>query len=149
VKKLQSIMLFIKAAVRDSKHKGLQSLSEHVDISFFTKYWSLSTPQVQQQIVKRPSPFPGYNPAAARSSLNDLVFEGMGSKTNTQDFVLCEEGVNAMKAKLWSHINPFGVKQWQDIAKDASDGSIPRNRHLAALRSVRPQSRLEKSAFLT
>jgi hypothetical protein len=136
LKKLQSIMLFIKAAVREAQTKSIKSLSEHVDISFFTKHWGTSTPQIQQQIAKRPTPFPGYDSAAARSSLNDLIFEAMGSKTNTRDFVLCEEGVNSMKAKLWSHINPFGVKQWQIIAKDASDGSIPRNRHLAVLRSV-------------
>lgn len=129
-------MLFIKAAVRDSKTKAINSLSEHVDMSFFTKHWGTNNPQVQQQIANRPNPFPGYDPSAARSSLNDLVFEAMGSKTNTRDFVLCEEGVNAMKAKLWSHTKPFGVEKWQEIAKDAADGSIPRNRHLAVLRSV-------------
>jgi hypothetical protein len=105
-------------------------------LSFFTKHWGTSDPQVQKKIASRPNPFPGYNPSSARSSLNDLIFEALGSKTNTADFVLYEEGVNAMKAKLWSHINPFESEQWKKIAKDAADGSIPRNRHLAVLRSV-------------
>lgn len=129
-------MLFVKAAIRDKRLKGVQSLSEHVDIGFFINHWGTSTPQVQQAIASRPSPFRRYNPKSALSSLNDLIFEAMGSKTNTADFVLCEEGVNAMKAKLWSHSSPFTASRWKEIARDAADGSIPSNRHLAGMRSV-------------
>lgn len=130
-------MLFIKAAIRDRKVKGITSLSEHVDISFFTKNWSTKDSNVQKQIASRPTPFSGYSPSTALSSLNDLVFEAMGSKSNTADFVLCEEGVNSMKAKLWSHVSPFTSTKWQDIARNAADGSIPSNRHLSGMRSVR------------
>ncbi|KAJ4987128.1 Killer toxin subunits alpha/beta 4 [Stagonosporopsis vannaccii] len=133
---LQSIMLFIKAAIRGKKLKGVSSLSEHVDMSFFTQHWSTSNSQVEQMISNRPNPFSGYNPSTALSSLNDLIFEAMGSKSNTADFVLCEEGVNSMKAKLWSHVSPFTPQNWQEIARDAADGSIPSNRHLAVMRSI-------------
>ncbi|KAJ8112293.1 hypothetical protein OPT61_g5304 [Boeremia exigua] len=133
---LQSIMLFIKAATRHPSQNGVPTLSEHIDISFFNKHWGTSNPQVQQKIATRPNPFPGYNPKVALSSLNDLVFEAMGSKSNPADFVLCEEGINSMKAKLWGYISPFAPRKWREIAKGAADGSIPSNHHLSGMRSI-------------
>ncbi|KAH6644553.1 hypothetical protein C7974DRAFT_439970 [Boeremia exigua] len=133
---LQSIMLFIKAAIRAKKVKGVKTLSKHVDINFFTKHWNTDNVQVQQKISSRPTPFTGYSPKDPLSSLNDLVFEAMGSKSNTADFVLCEQGVNSIKAKLWAHVSPNDKDKWQSVAKDAADGSIPSNMHLAGLRSV-------------
>ncbi|KAF3034758.1 hypothetical protein E8E11_003584 [Didymella keratinophila] len=96
---LQSITLFFKAAIHDKKAKGVRTRSEQIDFCFSTKHWTTSAPQVQKKIAARPTPFTGISPKTALSSLNDLIFEAMGSKSDTADIVSCEEGVNSMEAK--------------------------------------------------
>lgn len=81
--------------------------------SFFQSTWNA------QNLNGYPNVGAGLSP----TSLNDRVFEGMGSNTNRQDFVLCD---NAIKAKFWSLINPVSVEDFQDLVEDAiTNGGNP------------------------
>lgn len=92
---------------------------------------------VKSSIASRPQIWPGYNPVKQPdSTINDLIFEALGSEDNVEDFAICELGINSFKAKLWSGSDPVVTKDWQKMAKEASDGSIPASEHLSQLRTV-------------
>lgn len=66
----------------------------------------------------------------------DNVFEALGSKENSEDFVLCETGINSVKQKLWTNFKPANDVTTARLAKHAADGSIPSNEHLSIFRAV-------------
>jgi hypothetical protein len=107
------------------------------DPNWFIQWWNTD---VQGTIDSRPRPFPGYkNSNIANSkdkSLNNLVFEAMGSIRNVEDFLLCEDAINSFKAKLWSNESPMDQDIWNRQAKFAASGELPTNEHLSGIRTV-------------
>lgn len=110
-------------------------LSKTVDKTFFQKQFAKS---YKRRVPDRPLPPADLLPAdPPNRSIMDNVFEALGSKTNAQDFVLCEWGINTVKMKLWSNFEPAPVENTMEMASDAADGSIPSNVHLSIMRTVR------------
>ena len=118
--------------------KNLVTMSTKVDSKWFQTWMRQD---VKASIATRPNVWNGYNTVKQpESTLNDLIFEALGSQDNVEDFAICELGINSFKAKLWSGSDPVVTKDWQKMATDASDGSIPANEHLSQLRTVSTNS---------
>ena len=110
-------------------------LGKIVGDAWFTKWWNKD---IQNKINTRKSKFKGYtNSKDAKyqdKSLNDVIFEAFGSTRNVEDFVLCEDGINSFKAKLWLGDDP--AASWGDAARKAAKGLKPSDEYLSALRTV-------------
>ena len=112
-------------------------LSKTADPQYLIDNWAKN---VQTTLQARPKKFTGYSESKVATSkdksLNDVVFEAMGSQRNAEDFVLCESGINSFKAKLWADQEPFQASRWQKIAKDAANGAVPSREHFQGLRTA-------------
>ena len=106
-----------------------------VDDGWFTEWWHKD---VQDRIDTRSPTFKGYENSAnilhKDKSLNDIIFEAMGSKRNVEDFVLCENGINAVKARLWMNSDPY--QKWKPETLKAAKGLLPSEKYLDAFRVV-------------
>ncbi|PVI06276.1 hypothetical protein DM02DRAFT_649788 [Periconia macrospinosa] len=134
---LQTISRFIQSLTETAStaYKNPIKLSQSVaDPRWFNTWWNKD---VQGKINTR-TPFPGYeNSKDARymdKSLNDVIYEALGSTRNVKDFVLCEDGINSIKAKLWGGIQPMA--EFKNKAREAAKGTVPSNSHLSALRAT-------------
>lgn len=76
--------------------KGTTRLSSVADSAFFYNNWNakLTKAQVAKRTHKPPIEM------GQRQSLNDLVFEALGSSFNSKDFVLFEKKLNPYKERL-------------------------------------------------
>ncbi|OAG03542.1 uncharacterized protein CC84DRAFT_859040 [Paraphaeosphaeria sporulosa] len=134
---LQSMSRFIEAVTgtKSTNNPSPIQLSKTVDDTWFTKWWNKD---VQAKINTRNPTFTGYeNSKDARyqdKSLNDVVFEAFGSSRNVDDFVLCEDGINSFKAKLWLGDDP--AAKWNDAATKAAKGLKPSDEYLSPLRTT-------------
>jgi hypothetical protein len=134
---LQTIARFIEAATKTPNKNNPKpvKLSMTVNDSWFQEQWMKRYPA---KVPARPKPANGYNPPVPKdASINDIVFEALGSKTNAKDLVLCEKAINSVKMYLWSNKNPMDPTNAKNIATAASDGAIPSTWHLSAMRTVR------------
>jgi hypothetical protein len=68
--------------------------------------------------------------------LNNIVFKAMGLVQNVDDFLLCEYGINSLKASLWSNSALICEYDWRNTAKFAAIGKILSNKHLSSIRTV-------------
>jgi hypothetical protein len=73
-----------------------------------------------------------------RNTLNDLIFEALGSKFNREDFVICQDEINAYKARMWKTVSP--MDGYGEFVTDALEGAIGSNKYLSGLRNVRSPS---------
>jgi hypothetical protein len=137
---LQSIPRFIQALTQTPSSKNRNPIKLRAGIvhyTWFTEWWNKD---LQAKIDSRPTKFVGYKNADLASSkdktLNNIVFEAMGSVRNVDDFLLCEYGINNLKASLWSNQAPIREDHWRNTAKFAATGQIPSNEHLSGMRTV-------------
>ncbi|KAF1973673.1 hypothetical protein BU23DRAFT_568072 [Bimuria novae-zelandiae CBS 107.79] len=133
---LQTIQKFIYAVTgtKPKLGKNLVQMSTIVDSTWFQNWMR---EDVQAKIATRPNIWSGYNPVKQPDgTINDLLFEALGSQDNVEDFAICELGINSFKAKLWSGSDPVVTKDWQKMAIEAADGSIPASEHLSQLRTA-------------
>jgi hypothetical protein len=77
-------------------------------------------------------------PMGTRSTLNNLVFEALGSNFNREDFVICEEEINGYKARIWKTLSP--MDNYKNTVTSALKGEIDSNVYLSGLRNVRSPS---------
>lgn len=78
-----------------------------------------------------------------RKTLNNLVFEALGSDINREDFVLCESEINGYKARIWdTGSSPMANAKYKTAVKEAASGAIDSNVYLSALRSVSSKVRV-------
>jgi hypothetical protein len=126
---LQTVKLFLEAA---SGAPAAIALSHTVDRSFIEKHW------LEQFTITKMDQRP-HKPAISmgkRRTLNDLVFEALGSSFNRADFVLCEKEINSFKEKVWSGSQPMNEKILEDLVKLAVSGALPSTYFLSPIRTV-------------
>jgi hypothetical protein len=73
-----------------------------------------------------------------RNTLNDLIFEALGSKFNREDFVICQDEINGYKARMWGTVSP--MDGYEGYVTSALEGEIGSNKYLSGLRNVRSPS---------
>ncbi|KAJ4984185.1 hypothetical protein SVAN01_10293 [Stagonosporopsis vannaccii] len=97
---LQTIMMFINSIIgNDAKKK-----------SFFVDWWNKALDATE--VADRPN-----KPSITMGdqvTLNNLVFEALGSNNNRDDFVLCEEEINGYKARIWNRKAPIGAARYKN-----------------------------------
>lgn len=71
-----------------------------------------------------------------QTTINNLVFEALGSNNNRDDFVLCEEEINGYKARIWNQQNAMAPTRYKKAVTDGVSGATNSNLYLSALRSV-------------
>lgn len=120
----------------DEDNPKLIKLRQSVDSQWFIDHWNAKHPVEVQSRPAPPTTYPRPN-NPKDESINDVVFEALGSKTNAKDFVLCESGINSAKGKLWSNKNPADPiamkKDFTLAAAGALDTAIP----MSVIRTVR------------
>lgn len=135
-RQLQSIKRFLMAVTKTTdKEKDPIKLSKTADPKWFTENWMKD---VSTKVSTRPHKFAAYtmDNRFPDTTLNDLIFEAMGSKRNVENFLLCESSINSAKAKLWGNEDPIAKKTFEMYAKDGASGAIPGNRAISELRTV-------------
>lgn len=120
--------MFIEAAVGGS-------LSQTVPAQFFKDFWnkpldgtlfnSRAKPQIEQANFK-----------PAGKTLNNLVFQALGSSFNRAEFVLCEKSINSFKERVWSLSSPMDDSGFKTYVEDGAKGAIGNNIFLSGLRTV-------------
>jgi hypothetical protein len=117
-------MMFIEKVAKSNAALG----------SFFSTHWNtdLTAAAVKARANK---PKIVTNPKVL--SLNDLVFQAMGSNYNREDFVVCDHEINSYKARIWDQKAPMVEAKYNDLVKDALDGSLPSSAYQSVIRTVR------------
>ncbi|KAJ4359596.1 uncharacterized protein N0V89_000151 [Didymosphaeria variabile] len=122
---LQSIALFIKDVT--SKDKSL--------VTFFKNRWHKALPA--NTVTSRPHKPHYYTEGmTTRNSLNDLIFEALGSDNNLHDFVMCEDSINSFKMRMWKGEAPMALTTYNDAVTAAMKGQLPSSAYMSALRGV-------------
>lgn len=99
---------------------------------FFEKWWNQDL--VPTTVANRPNKPP--ITMGDQTTINNLVFEALGSNDNRDDFVLCEEEINGYKARIWNTKSPMEAKKYKKAVIDAVSGATDFNVYLSALRIV-------------
>lgn len=126
--------IFFESVAKDAKIKA-----------FIEKWWN--TDLDATKVANRPNKPP--ITMGDRKTLNNLVFEALGSEENREDFVLCESEINGYKARIWDTVSPMANGKYKTAVKDAVSGALDSNVYLSALRSVSPTFYAKLGVILT
>lgn len=130
--------MFIEDAVTNSK----------VDENFFRAWWNKNldyntfysrpaSPQAPIADWKVPkAKAPKVAPPDKWRTLNNLVFNALGSARNREDFVLCDAKINSMKERLWHAHDPMVEKDFKKISELVAKGALTDDVHFSAIRHV-------------
>ena len=119
---------------------GTTRLSSVADSAFFYNNWNAKLTKAQVAKRKHKPPID----MGQRRSLNDLVFEALGSSFNRKDFVLFEKEINSYKERLWSvRSDPMDADIYKTMLDAAMTGELPSTYFLSPLRSVSRQTSYE------
>lgn len=139
--------MFIEDAVTNSK----------IDGNFFKTWWNTnidwntfySRPaQTNVRIANWKVPQASTSKPAAVDkwrTLNNLVFNALGSAENREDFVLCDYKINGWKEKLWHGKKPMNDDVFKKLSDDVAKGAITSDVHLSAIQTVSVNSYLLSS----
>ncbi|KAF2175365.1 hypothetical protein K469DRAFT_68166 [Zopfia rhizophila CBS 207.26] len=139
---LQTVKMFIESAAGT----GEISLGSKVDSTFFKDWWNknldyntfYSRPagQANIPIANWKVPKPGSKQEDKWRTLNNLVFNSLGSAANRGDFVLCDATINGFKEKIWHGKNPMAENDFKKLSDEVATGAVTSNIHLSAIRTV-------------
>ena len=110
--------------------------------AFFKTWWNKELDSVK--VGNRPN-----KPSITmgdQTTINNLVFEALGSDNNKEDFVLCEDEINGYKARMWKKVAPMQNRKYGDAVKDAVAGKSTSNIYLSGLRNVGYAPPINKTA---
>ncbi|KAF2709024.1 hypothetical protein K504DRAFT_491640 [Pleomassaria siparia CBS 279.74] len=140
---LQTIKSFIQSVTRTTDGKSTTDgkplkpikLSQTVEGDWFSQYWNKRYPARVRNRPKQVAAYPRPdNPPD--TSINDIVFEALGSKTNADDFVLCESSINSAKARLWANKSPSKSKPLKVLAERAASGVVDSSKYISVIRTA-------------
>jgi hypothetical protein len=111
------------------------SLSQTVSPNFWANHWNQPIPanlwstRVQPQIKQN-----NFKPAG--KTLNNMVFQALGSRANRAEFVLCEKSINSFKERVWSLSSPMEDNGFKTYVEDGVKGAIENTKWLSGIRTV-------------
>ncbi|OBT56197.1 hypothetical protein VE04_02873 [Pseudogymnoascus sp. 24MN13] len=76
-----------------------------VDCDFFLEFFN------KKVLTYAPAMQGGFNSEIP----SERIMEALGSEENTQNFVLLQEDLNGMKARIWRHVDPVSDNTWGDM----------------------------------
>ncbi|KAF2715344.1 hypothetical protein K504DRAFT_24940 [Pleomassaria siparia CBS 279.74] len=112
----------------------LKSLATNPDMaSFIPNKWNAD---LDEDIVAKRKHKPSIVMDPALITLNNLVFQAIGSKKNKEDFVACDHEINAFKARIWDSVAPMGATKFKNALTQGVKGGLPSSAYLTTIRSV-------------
>jgi hypothetical protein len=141
---ITSLVTMPGAKGKDKKGKGKAgdveranipiALPKTIDLNWFLQHWNTD---YSTEIEKRLGPVKYLRKPTAEQTINDIVFEPLGSKTNVVDLVLCDEQINSAKGRLWDNKNPWDPDTTKNKFKDAARTLTDKKDPFSIFRSVR------------
>jgi hypothetical protein len=113
--------------------------ADKVEGSWFEKWWNkdLSANTVPVGIrTNKATDLTTGNDLGVQASINDLVFQALGSMENRADFVLCDSQINTFKMRTWMKHNYMDLNKFENLLKDFKEGSMHSNDVLSVFRTV-------------
>ena len=95
--------------------------------------WDL--PVKASDFNKRTKPSPDY-PLYGAPTFGNLIWNALGSNTNLQDFVLCDDKINSYKARIWKLQVPMRPVRFQRLVDKSLAGTVPSNHYLTVFKMV-------------
>ena len=71
-----------------------------------------------------------------QTTINDLVFQALGSSENRGDFVLCDSKINTFKMRMWKSQNYMLPQKFTNLIEDFKTGARHSNEVLSVFRTV-------------
>jgi hypothetical protein len=122
---LQSVKLFQDYAV--SKTAGLDK--------FFINFWNKDLDRLE---ITGRAHKPSYPKGPTeRKTINQLVFDAFGSTNNKNALILCNDQINAYKARIWKMIDTTDATEYEKDVKASISGALPSSVYLSHIRTVR------------
>ena len=120
--------MFIEYLVKDSIVEG----------SWFEEWWTkeLDDKKVEERTSKALI-FESKAELGPQPTINDLVFQALGSNDNRGDFVLCNKEINTYKMRTWSKHNYMDPKKFDELLIDFQKGAVDSREVLSIFRVVR------------
>ena len=120
--------------------------------SFFSQYWNTEITSQTAWDDRPNKPITGKKAAPFKGSartINNLIFQALGSSYNRDDFVLCQKDINSLKESAWAEDNFMDPRKFKVYAQDAAVGGVDSTLFLSPLRavSITSLSRLRKRRY--
>lgn len=123
--------------------------NSNIDGGFFQQWWNMNIDF--NTLYSRPAtpqaPIAMWKASTAKApkvalpdkwrTLNNLVFNALGSAKNRKDFVLCDYEINSAKEKLWHGKSPIEEDKFKEIADDVAKGALTSDVLFSSIRLVR------------
>lgn len=125
--------------------------TSNIDKNFFLTWWNKNldynlfynrpaTPQAPIADWKvHKAKAPKVAPSDKWRTINNLVFNALGSAANREELVLCDTKINSMKEKLWAegkHGQPMEPAVFAMYSKAKAQGALTSNAHFSAIQLV-------------
>lgn len=113
--------------------------TDKVEGDWFEEWWnkdlSANTVPVNSR-TKKATNLITKNALGDQNSINDLVFQALGSMDNRPDFVLCRSDINTAKMRTWMKHNYMDLGKFNQLLKDFERGAALSTEVLSVFRTV-------------
>lgn len=120
------------------QHLVSKSGAGQVKGSWFEEWWNKKLDD--DKVKKRKSKALEYKSGKElepQKSINDLVFQALGSTKNRADFVLCDSEINTYKMRTWMQHNYMDLKKFDKMLEEFKRGGEPSAAVISVFRTVR------------
>lgn len=100
---------------------------------FFIKFWNK---ELDQSMIAARAKKPTYKSASPRKTLNELVFDALGTTNNKDALVICDYNINSDKARVWKMVAPTEADKYQRAVDESISGASPSTEYLTSIRTV-------------
>ena len=101
------------------------------------KYWKKPFKgKIADRPAKKDVTYEGNDFTGKEATLSNLVYQGLGSKFNREDFVLLEKALNTIKEDTWVGDDPMAKAKFNKYYQAAISGEITSNRFFTPIRKV-------------
>jgi hypothetical protein len=121
--------MFIQEQVKTSSTEG----------DWFEEWWNkeLDETKVKDRTSKALE-YQSGNELPPQKTINDLVFQALGSMDNRADFVLCNSEINTYKMRLWLEYNFMAPDKFTRMLIEFKRGGEHSNKVLGVFHKVSP-----------
>lgn len=129
---MQTVKSFIQDQVNSDPDEG----------AWFEEWWNKELDE--QKVKDRTSKGITYGSGEElppQKTINDLVFQALGSTDNREDFVLCNNEINTYKMRMWSKHKFMDPKKFTRMLTEFKRGGEQSKNVLGVFRAVRTKKR--------
>ncbi|KAF2448771.1 hypothetical protein P171DRAFT_428789 [Karstenula rhodostoma CBS 690.94] len=127
---LQTVKLFIEKLVGAGNEDNTYTLKNHIDPQWFRDWWNIDLDGDKVAARNNPDNLPDLK------TVNTLIFQALGTKTNIEDFVMLESSINEMKMRLWKGVNPMSLTVFKNLVRDVLEGDESSDKLHSTFRTI-------------